>query len=212
MHGSLSSSLLATLDQVEAEDTAHSQMELERAGMDDRAFGGVNPDEDYNYDVVVPNLKELTATKDSNVVDTAESDITADYKHVRDTTYALQAVATELLQGAMTMAVRTENPRAFGTVNDLIESVRGLNKDLLNNAKALHEIQGKKQPLSPGEKETEVSVDKDGITVTQREGGKTTANLMEMVEQMRRNGGKAANINNDDFINGVVEEAQTDED
>ncbi|QZI90460.1 hypothetical protein MYOV003v1_p0136 [Vibrio phage 207E48.1] len=211
MTGPLSKSLLATLDQVEAEDIAHNQMELERAGLDDRAFGGAHPDEDLNYDLVVPNLREMTESKDSNVVETVDSDITTDYKHVRDSTYALQAVTTELLQGALTMAVRTENPRAYGTVNDLIETVRNLNKDLLNNAKALHDIQGKKQPLHPGEKETEVEVSQDGVKVTQREGGKTTANLMAMVEEMRKNGGKASTIQNGDFINGDIEEAQTDE-
>ncbi|CAM0001397.1 terminase small subunit, partial [Vibrio phage K469] len=209
MKGSLSSSLLATLDQVEAEDIAQSQMELARAGMDDREFGGVNPDDDYNYDIPVPDLSKASVQKESNVLETAESDITEDYQHVRNTTYALQAVATELLQGAMTMAVRTENPRAFSTVNDLIESVRGLNKDLITNAKALHEIQGKKQPLGEGEKRTEVAVTENGIKVTQSEGGKTTANLMAMVEEMRRNGGKASSIKNSDFIDAEVEEVET---
>ncbi|AUR97703.1 terminase DNA packaging enzyme, partial [Vibrio phage 1.244.A._10N.261.54.C3] len=211
-NGSLSKNLLATLDQVEAEDIAHNQLELERAGLDDRAFGGVDPEGDLNYDMIVPNLKESKVQRESKVLETVESDISEDYKHVRDTTYALQSVTTELLQNALTMAVRTENPRAYSTVNDLVETVRNLNKDLLNNAKALHDIQGKKQPLNPGGKETEVEVTGDGVKVTQREGGKTTANLMAMVEEMRKSGGKASNIKNDDFINGDIEEAQTDED
>lgn len=211
MSSNISDRLLNSLTQITAQDEANAQ--LSRELMDPTEFGaapGVD-DDDYTHAVVdVPQIK--IETKESKLPDIPDTNLTADANRVRDVTYAMQEVSIELLKGSVKMACETENPRAYTVCNELMTTIRGLNKDLLEAARTIEEVKQKAKPAAIAEGGTQVEVDEDGkVKVTTAPKGHSTKNLLALVEEMRRNGGNASAVDNDTILDSTAEEVEESE-
>lgn len=204
----ISSRLLDSLNQVTASDEASAQLSRER--MDPNEFGAAPGVDDEDYAIIhVPEIK--IENKESKLPEIPDTNLTADANRVRDVTYAMQEVSIELLKGSVKMACETENPRAYTVCNELMTTIRGLNKDLLDAARTIEEVKQKAKPSTTPTGGTHVEVDEDGkVKVTTAPKGHSTKNLLALVEEMRRNGGNASAVNNETILGEAkdVEEAE----
>ncbi len=180
--GTMGGRLMETLSDVRSVDGAKEQLERD---MNQMSVYDEDPLEKNTQITSIP-IPETNFDKQqtSNIAETSDSNIQVDADRARDMTYAMQDLTAELLGGAVKMACETQNPRAYGMVNDMMNTMRGLNKDLLENAKTVQDLT--RGGGSVGKGSTTVTVEEDG-QVTVEKTAPTTSNLLDMVEEHRRN-------------------------
>lgn len=198
MSESLSDRLMATLEQVQAMDVAAAKVGTDMMDPDN------NEADAFTQDIPEVEIKNI----DSSAEEEEGSDITTDYKRSRDITYALQEVSTVMLKNACSMACTTAHPRAYDVVNNIMTTMRGLNKDLMDYQKIFYEGKGKKRLLPAKEQPQggdgggmEVGLSTDGTSVQLTIGPRpTTQNIMEVIRQAREKGIDVSKLDNKQII------------
>lgn len=212
MSESLSDRLMATLEQVQAMDVAAAKVGTDMMDPDN------NEADAFTQDIPEVEIKNI----DSSAEEEEGSDITTDYKRSRDITYALQEVSIVMLKNACSMACTTAHPRAYDVVNNIMTTMRGLNKDLMDYQKIFYEGKGKKRLLPAKEQPQggdgggmEVGLSTDGTSVQLTIGPRpTTQNIMEVIRQAREKGIDVSKLDNKQIIelaqqaDGVFEEVE----
>lgn len=196
---SLSDRLMATLEQVQAMDSAASKVGNELMDPD-------NTDADaFHQETPEVEVKSISSSAEEE----EGSDITTDYKRARDFTYAMQEVMLVMLKNGCTMAATTAHPRAYDVVNNIVTNMRGLNKDLMDYQKIFYEGKGKKRLLPAKELPEggkpdggmEVGITSDGTSVHMTIGPRpTTQNIMEVIKLARAQGIDVSKMNNEQII------------
>ncbi|AWY10143.1 terminase small subunit [Vibrio phage VP-1] len=198
MADTLSNSLLKTLNAARAQDEASKELTQEGAGLE------YHEDEEE----FLPSLNVVS--KKSKLVDTQNSDDTIDdFQHARNVTYACQDMMVGLIENAAKLAITTENPRAFDNVNNLVGTLRGLNKDLIEFNKMTLESKSRNTP--PAEGETKVNVNEDGSVQVHQGRRTSTRDLLAKIEEARRNGTNLEELDNQAVIDSVAEEVEDGE-
>ncbi|MGL4353079.1 MAG: terminase small subunit [Aeromonas popoffii] len=211
---SLSDRLMATLEQVQAMDGAAAKVSTDMMDPDNNEADAFSQD--------LPDVKVESIS--SSAEDEDNSDITTDYKRSRDFTYAMQEVNLVMLKNACSMACTTAHPRAYDVVNNIMATMRGLNKDLMDFQKTFYEGKGKKRLLPAKEMPQggggdgggmEATVTTDGTSLHLSIGPRpTTQNIMEVIKQAREKGIDVSKLNNQEIIelaqqaDGVFGEAE----
>lgn len=145
---------------------------------DDEEFLGGHPS---SGGAVIPFKPKEVAT---SVPATANSDIRDDYVTSRNITHTLIEMAGSALEGALSVAVETQHPKAYTVFNELATTMRGLSKDLLEMQKIYQQIvedeKKKKEATKPG------TITQNNVTnIT------TSASLSEVLKMMKENPGAA---------------------
>lgn len=107
------------------------------------------------------------------------SDIRDDYITSRNITHALIGMAGEALNGALSVAVETQHPKAYSVFNELATTMRGLSKDLLDMQKIFKEITAEKIAKQKAAEEAAKTVNNNSVNIT------TTASLAEVLKMMK---------------------------
>ena len=108
------------------------------------------------------------------------SDIRDDYVTSRNITHTLIDMAGQALEGALSVAIETQHPKAYGVFNELATTMRGLSKDLLEMQKIYKEITAEKAARKAAE---EAAANKgqtnNTVNIT------TNASLAEVLKMMK---------------------------
>lgn len=198
MSDSLSDRLMATLEQVQAMDGAAAKVGTEMMDPENTEVDA------FNQEIPEVEIKAI----DSLAEEEDGSDITTDYKRSRDITYALQEVSIVMLKNACAMACTTAHPRAYDVVNNIMTTMRGLNKDLMDHQKIFYEGKGKKrllpakdQPPGGDGEGLGVGITSDGTSVQLTIGPRpTTQNIMQVIKEARERGVDVSKLNNQQII------------
>ncbi|WPJ72054.1 hypothetical protein DEEACLCL_00029 [Salmonella phage CRW-SP2] len=192
MSSTLQQRLLDTLNVLQASEKASDEVKQEalKPGVDyNEATGewyGEQP-EGYRPIVEPPSLEKIE-NKDSKVPEYEQSDVTADYRRVRDTSYALQEATLFMITQAAKLAVETEAPRAFTVFRELGELMRGLNKDIMENQKTYREVTKGVEPPQTDETTVEVTTNPDGsVKMSVGKQARSSRDLLKMIEEAQRN-------------------------
>ena len=184
--------LLQTLDALQASDKASDEVKKEafRPDVDfNRETGEWLGEEPEGYRPVVepPSLEEIKS-KESKVPEYEQSDVTADYRRVRDTSYALQEATLFLITQAAKLAVETEAPRAFTVFRELGELMRGLNKDIMENQKTYRDVTKGVEPPKRDDTPVEVTTHPDGtVRMSVNKPARSSRDLLKVIEEAQRN-------------------------
>lgn len=184
--------LLQTLDALQASDKASDEVKKEafRPDVDfNRETGEWLGEEPEGYRPVVepPSLEEIKE-KESKVPEYEQSDVTADYRRVRDTSYALQEATLFMITQAAKLAVETEAPRAFTVFRELGELMRGLNKDIMENQKTYRDVTKGVEPPKGEDTTVEVTTDPDGtVRMSVNKPARSSRDLLKVIEEAQRN-------------------------
>ncbi|AXC34524.1 small terminase [Vibrio phage YC] len=167
---------------------------------------GSSPSDDDFGEIVIPEF-ESDLEKESNTQEIQGSNIKEDADFVRNMTYAMMGVSTELLQNGIKMAAMTDNPRAYSVVNELMNTMRALGKDLTDISKTMVDVEKKaveaRRPQLPANgTSTSAEMQEDG-TVRVTETKTTTTDLLALVERVRQNGGSAEGLDTEKEINPI---------
>lgn len=92
------------------------------------------------------------------------SDIADDYITSRNITHTLIGMTGSALEGALSVAVETQHPKAYTVFNELATTMRGLSKDLLEMQKIYKEITLEKQQRQAAA--TQNNITQNNIKVT----------------------------------------------
>lgn len=187
---SMSERLLGTLDAIQARDEVASEVlekAVPKAGVDyDEQTGEWLGDKPQGYQPIpdVPTVENPVA-KESKVPEFDNSDASTDYKRVRDTTYALQEATLFMIGQTAKLAVTTEAPRAFSVFRELVDTMRGLNKDLMDNQKTYKSVTQGEDPKE--ENTVEVTTTSDGTTtVSVGKKAQSSRDLLKTIEEARK--------------------------
>lgn len=124
---------------------------------------------------VIPFKPKEIAT---SVPETANSDIRDDYVTSRNITHTLIEMAGSALEGALSVAVETQHPKAYTVFNELANTMRGLSKDLL-------EMQKIYQQIVEDEKAKKKAAAQSGNVTNNSVNITTSASLSEVLKMMR---------------------------
>ena len=187
---SMSERLLGTLDAIQARDEVATEVmekTAPRPGIDyDENTGEWLGEKPNGYQPIpdVPSVENAPA-KDSKVPEFDNSDASTDYKRVRDTTYALQEATLFMIGQTAKLAVTTEAPRAFSVFRELVDTMRGLNKDLMDNQKTYKSVTQGEEPKE--ENTVEVTTTSDGTTtVSVGKKAQSSRDLLKTIEEARK--------------------------
>lgn len=196
----LSAGLLDALEHVQGIDEAASRIaeEAKNGNTEDDPMGNIAQE--------FPDVK--ITDKESSVEDEESSDVVVDYNRARSATYSMQDIMLIMLKNACTMAVATAHPRAYGVVNEMMTTMRGLNKDLLDIQKAMLESKGKfrtlpavgSEPPVPGEGVEGQVTTPDGTVLTISAGRPSSKNILKMLKEMKENGVDLDSLDNSDLL------------
>lgn len=184
--------LLQTLDALQASDKASDEVKKEAFRPDkdfDRETGEWLGEEPEGYRPIVepPSLEEIKS-KESKVPEYEQSDVTADYRRVRDTSYALQEATLFMITQAAKLAVETEAPRAFTVFRELGELMRGLNKDIMENQKTYRDVTKGVEPPQTEDTTVEVTTNPDGtVKMSVNKPARSSRDLLKVIEEAQRN-------------------------
>lgn len=106
----------------------------------------------------VPKNVPTTVPTDSDA-----SDIRDDYVTSRNITHTLIDMAGSALEGALSVAVETQHPKAYSVFNELATTMRGLSKDLLEMQKIYKEITAEKEARAEAAKRAQ-NVTQNNVT------------------------------------------------
>lgn len=131
---SMSDRLKGTLEQIDGPKAALNEIVADFADEDiiGKRGGEVVPFEMKQVATSVPVVDE-------------NNDIRDDYVTSRNLTHTLIEMAGEAIQGALTVAIETQHPKAYTVFNELATTMRGLSKDLLDMQKIYKEISAEKE-------------------------------------------------------------------
>lgn len=104
--------------------------------------------QEYDEDLVGSKGGEIIPFEPKQVptvVVAENSDIADDYITSRNITHTLIDMTGSALEGALSVAVETQHPKAYTIFNELATTMRGLSKDLLEMQKIYKEITLEKQ-------------------------------------------------------------------
>ena len=195
MSDSISDRLLSTLEAIEGADKAAS--EVTRDFLSDS-------DEVALFDQETPVIE---LKQNASCVENEDGiDLLDDYKRSRDFTYMMQDASLVLLKNLSNLAATSAHPKAYDSVNQLLNTMRGFNKDLMEFQKILLDAKGKKRLLplkdsTPQDGRASVSVQTDGdtLTVTMRD-RPTTTNILEVIQRAKKEGRDISTMDNDSII------------
>lgn len=187
----MSDLLLNSLTAMENNATHHAPPHHSEAG----EFGGAEDEFTESYEhLPVPDLAGEGAIKqqESKVGPLIDSDVVEDFQRARNINHALQDHQLFLLTNATRLAVSTESPQAYKAANDIANTLRGINDDMLKQNKALADIMTKNKPKAVGAGETSVEVDGETGNVTVTKGKsvntKSLLNSLEKIREAKANG------------------------
>lgn len=188
--------LLQTLDTLQASDKASDEVKKEafrppfKPGEDyDPDTGEWKGEEPEGYRPIVepPSLEEIKS-KESKVPEYEQSDVTADYRRVRDTSYALQEATLFMITQAAKLAVETEAPRAFTVFRELGELMRGLNKDIMENQKTYRDVTKGVEPPQTDDTTVEVTTNPDGsVKMSVGKQARSSRDILKVIEEAQKN-------------------------
>lgn len=116
----------------------------------------------------------------SNIPISDNSDIRDDYITSRNITHTLIDMAGGALEGALTVAIETQHPKAFSVFNELATTMRGLSKDLLEMQKIYKEIAAEKEARIAAEKAASTPIGtQNNLNIT------TQASLSEILKMIK---------------------------
>lgn len=108
------------------------------------------------------------------------SDIRDDYVTSRNITHTLIDMAGQALEGALSVAIETQHPKAYTVFNELATTMRGLSKDLLEMQKIYKEITAERAAAKAA-----AEAAKGGGTVNNSVNITTNASLAEVMKMMK---------------------------
>ncbi|ACV50070.1 gp16 terminase DNA packaging enzyme small subunit [Delftia phage PhiW-14] len=111
----------------------------------------------------------------SNIKSNDTDDVADDYHKSRDNMSALLGIMMQAVSTASQVALQTEHPRAFDSLNALANTTRAIAMDVLNIQKKLSEIQN---PVSGG---VNVNVNAGAVPGSGTMGSHTTASILELL-------------------------------
>lgn len=125
---------------------------------------------------VIPFVPKEVAT---SIPETENSDIRDDYITSRNLTHTLIDMAGQALEGALSVAVETQHPKAYSVFNELATTMRGLSKDLLEMQKIYKEITAEKAAKKAAEEAAKGGTTNNNVNIT------TNASLAEVMKMMK---------------------------
>lgn len=192
MSDDLNERLLRTLDAIHAVDNgakAVTSSLTEEEG---------DPMEAFSSEIPNVEVKEL----DTEETAEEETDLLKDYTRARNFTYAMQDVSLVMLKNLCQIAATTMHPKAYDSVNQMMSTMRGMNKDLMDFQKQLLESRGKKRTLpsktlAEGETFIQNVVDEHGATLTiSTRDRPTTTNILEVIRKAKEQGKDLSQLDN----------------
>jgi hypothetical protein len=131
----MSDRLKSTLGMLESQGIEVKSVPMYDDNNDEASYSGSRGGE------VVPFVPKQVAT---NIPESENSDIREDYITSRNITHTLIDMAGGALEGALSVALETQHPKAFSVFNELATTMRGLSKDLIEMQKIYKEITAEK--------------------------------------------------------------------
>lgn len=193
MSDDLNERLLKTLDAINAVDNGAKAVTSALGGDSDE-----DPMEAFSSDIPDVEVKELPSEEDTE----EQTDLLKDYVRSRNFTYAMQDVSLVMLKNLCQIAATTMHPKAYDSVNQMLNTMRGMNKDLMDYQKLLLESRGKRRTLPPktlaeGETFVHGSIDENGttLTISSRE-RPTTTNILEVIRKAKEQGRDLSELDN----------------
>lgn len=109
------------------------------------------------------------------------SDIRDDYVTSRNLTHTLIDMAGQALEGALSVAIETQHPKAYTIFNELATTMRGLSKDLLEMQKIYKDITAEKAARQAAAEEAAKgkTVNNNSVNIT------TNASLAEVLKMVK---------------------------
>lgn len=147
--------LSQALIEVEADDMARKKIvrdqieESRREKLDPFGFGAaddvLDTDDATDEELGVPPFEiEDLATN----VDALEgSDISSDHKYIREYNYGLSKLYAKLIPRMVRQLVITDNPRVASSLNEMVEQVRKVHKDMIESSKVIADTKVKVKPV-----------------------------------------------------------------
>lgn len=137
-------------------------------------------DDDYlggspSMGAVIPFKPKEVAT---SVPQTENSDIRDDYITSRNITHTLIEMAGGALEGALSVALETQHPKAYTVFNELATTMRGLSKDLLEMQKIYQQIVEDNKAQKAATKGSGNITQNNNVTIT------TSASLSDVLKMM----------------------------
>lgn len=117
----------------------------------------------------------------TSIPETENSDIREDYITSRNITHTLIDMAGSALEGALSVAIETQHPKAYTVFNELATTMRGLSKDLLEMQKIYKEISAEKAARKAAE-EKAANVTNNSLNIT------TNASLADVLKMIKEGG------------------------
>lgn len=124
---------------------------------------------------VIPFVPKNVPT---TIPETENSDIRDDYITSRNITHTLIDMAGQALEGALSVAIETQHPKAYGVFNELATTMRGLSKDLLEMQKIYKEITAEKAARQAAAEKAQ-NVTQNNLNIT------TNASLSDVLKMIR---------------------------
>lgn len=174
----MSDRLKDTLGMLESRGVEIKRQPSTEFDIDEDGVIGGHPGSGGSTAIIPFKPKEIT----TSVPEVENSDIRDDYITSRNITHTLIDMAGSALEGALSVAIETQHPKAYTVFNELATTMRGLSKDLLEMQKIYQQIaeenKAKKAAQGPA------SVTQNNVTnIT------TNASLSEVLKMMKENGG-----------------------
>lgn len=193
MSDDLNERLLRTLDAIHAVDNGAKAVttSLTEGGEED-------PMEAFSSEIPNIEVKEL----DTEETAEEETDLLKDYSRARNFTYAMQDASLVMLKNLCQIAATTMHPKAYDSVNQMMMTMRGMNKDLMDFQKQLLESRGKKRTLpnktlADGETFVQNVIDENGSTLTiSTRDRPTTTNILEVIRKAKEQGQDLSQLDN----------------
>lgn len=191
MSDDLNERLLRTLDAIHAVDNGAKAVTSSLTEEGD-------PMEAFSSEIPNVEVKEL----DTEETAEEETDLLKDYTRARNFTYAMQDVSLVMLKNLCQIAATTMHPKAYDSVNQMMSTMRGMNKDLMDFQKQLLESRGKKRTLpsktlAEGETFIQNVVDEHGATLTiSTRDRPTTTNILEVIRKAKEQGKDLSQLDN----------------
>ncbi len=195
MTQSISDRLMETMQQIQAVNTASSE-----------AINEIG-DESFGEAMLPAEMPDCTINPiQTNLEDEPSSDIKTDYTRAREYTYALQDIGLIMLKNAAQMAVATQQPKAYTSVNELMNTMRNLNKDLMDIQKSVMDGTKKKRELpAPEVKEEEGDENDLEVTALKITGKKmSTQNVIDVMAKLMAQGKDVNSMSNEEIMEAAI--------
>lgn len=117
----------------------------------------------------------------------AESDLRDDYVTSRNITHSLIDYAGNALQGALTVAIETQHPKAFEVFDKLANTMRGLSRDLIDMQKVYQSIvDAANGKIAQNITQNNITINPDGSGMLPGEGATTNTSMSDIVKMIKK--------------------------